>query len=231
MSFMKRAFPAGENAVMEESFSQFVDFEVINDATELVKECELFLSEAQSDIVSLPFNALSRIRNWRVKRRDSKLAGVYENLVPRIQNMERLLRNMIGDVVERKNALRIQARFLQMRLESCIDYNNVMLDRASKPLEELRTIVNKVTAESTSVKNMMAFYGEIMRLKNIESISNGRNFMTWSTRTAMIRSVSDAELMKDVDYQALNLQLSNLREVRELSLSLFSFVSLVCVYI
>ena len=193
-----------------------IDETPIEEADILLQECEIFLSQSKQNILSLPFQAFSRIRNWRQKRRGSKLYTVYESLVPRIRDSEKQLRMLLGDVVEKKNALKIQGRYLQVRLDSCIKFNQEKLIESSKPLDHLRFMVNKLSTESTFVKCMVSFNHEILRLKNIESVSKGKSFVPWPSRGAMSRPVTDNDLAADSDHTILVNKLNGLREVSKL---------------
>lgn len=54
----------------------------------------------------------------------------------------------IGDVVEKKNALRVQAKYLTVRLSTCLQHNKQLLDESESPMEELRAQISALSNES-----------------------------------------------------------------------------------
>ncbi len=191
------------------------DFTPIDEVDNLLNDCNEFLSQSKSELVIIPFSPFSRVRNWRMKRRDNKLFEVYDLLIPRIKNSEKSLRQLIGEIVEKKNALRLQGRHLIARLNSCIKFNRDMSEQISIPEEDFRNTIKQLSDQSAIVKSMMSFNQEVLRLKNVESISKGKTFISWSSRTAMTKPMSDAELAQDSDHPTLTMYLGSLRELRE----------------
>lgn len=198
-----------------DSFSTFVDFRVIEEADLLLEDCESFLVQAQTNMKALPFSAFSTIRNWRAKRRDNQLYNLYELLRPRIKDAENNLRAIIGEVAEKKNALRLQARYLQIRLDSCICYNKEILDNMNNPADDLRGVVNRLTVESSYVKSMVTFNSDLLRQRNVESVNRGKSLVPWSAKNLVARQVTEADLMNDPDHSSLLQRLRMLREHRE----------------
>lgn len=196
-----------------------VDFKPIEDADKLLEECEQFMTQTKAILFTLPFvPAFSRVaagvRNWRSKRRDNKLILTYETLQPRVVATEKILRKIIGEVVEKKTALRLQARHLQVRLEACIFHNKVLLEESNIPLEELRSIVNKLSGESTSLKDMITFNREVLRIRNVEQISKGQNFVRWGSKPTKKKSSAETDIKQDTDHGLIESKLITIREVR-----------------
>lgn len=191
-----------------------VDFKPIEDADKLLVQCEGFIQQAQNG-GNMSFGAFPRFRNWRTKKRDSKLVSMYATLQPKVVEAEQILRGIIGEVVEKKVALRLQARHLQVRLDACILYNKTILERSDGPLENLRGYVNALSGQSAELKSMILFNKEVLRIKHVESISKGKTFVRWggTKQTVKKRNITDAELAADTDHQAIELQLSQLRQV------------------
>ena len=84
---------------------------------------------------------------------------------------------MIGEVVEKKGILRLQARHLQSRLEQCVEHNQALLKASDGPLEDTRNFVNTLSSESTVLKEMMNFNTEILRLKKLEEHTKNLSVM------------------------------------------------------
>lgn len=199
-----------------------VDFTSIDAADKLLGECEAFIDHSQEDIGALPenipFPILSRVsqgvKSWRTKRRDTKLVQDLENLLPRIVQNEKSLRNIMGEVVEKKAALRLQARYLEVRLESCIEHNKDLLSQTNEPLDSLRAEVNVLSEKSAVIKAMMTFNKEVLRIRNVEKISKGQSFVRWGQSAKPQKaSVTEADLAKDADHPVLEAHLVALREV------------------
>jgi hypothetical protein len=196
-----------------------VDFSPIDAADKVLEDCESFIEDSKalaSPVPETSFPILSKvgagIRSWRSKRRDVKLGQSLDILLPRIIQSEKVLRNIIGEVVEKKAALRMQARYLQVRLEVCIAHNKKLLDKTNEPLVMLRSYVNKLSGESTTVKAMMAFNKEVLRIRNVEKVSKGQSFVRWGSKPQKA-AVTEFDLAKDSDHPALDLRLVQLREV------------------
>jgi len=75
--------------------------DVFTVADELIEQCRQLVDAASSAMITVPvpasllqFQAVSRIRQWRSKRRDSRLAAMYEALYPKIKDIEKLLRQV-----------------------------------------------------------------------------------------------------------------------------------------
>lgn len=197
-----------------------VDFKPIEEAEALLEECEQYIQQTKTALFTLPFvPAFSRVaagvRMWRTKRRDNKLIQIYNELQPRVVATEKSLRKIIGEVVEKKGALRVQARHLQVRLEACIKHNKMLLEQSEGPLEELRGIVNKLSGESTALKDMITFNKEVLRIKNVEQISKGQNFVRWGSKPNKKKSVMEVDLKQDPDHTVIETKLVTIREVRE----------------
>lgn len=139
---------------------------------------------------------------------------MYENIQPRVVATEKTLRKIIGEVVEKKGALRLQARHLHVRLEACIKHNKQLLAASDGPLEELRSIVNQLSGESTALKDMITFNKEVLRIRNVEEISKGQNFVRWGARpAAKKKNNAEADLRSDADHGVIEAKLVTIREV------------------
>lgn len=201
-----------------------VDFKPIEEADSLLEECEQFVQQTKTVLFTLPFvPSFNRVRNWRSKRRDNKLMLMYENIQPRVVATEKILRKIIGEVVEKKTALRLQARHLHVRLESCIAHNKELLAASDGPLEELRAIVNQLSGESTALKDMITFNKEVLRIRNVEEISKGQNFVRWGAKPAAKKKNSvESDLKADADHAQIEAKLITIREVGDIHMYIIS---------
>ena len=195
-----------------------VDFKPIEEAEVLLEECEQYIQQTKTALFTLPFvPAFSRVaagvRMWRSKRRDNRLIQMYNELQPRVVTTEKTLRRIIGEVVEKKAALRIQARHLQVRLEACIKHNKLLLEQSEGPLDDLRAIVNKLSSEATALKDMITFNKEVLRIKNVEQISKGQNFVRWGSKPNKKKNVSEVDIKQDSDHSLIETKLITIREV------------------
>lgn len=197
-----------------------VDLAPMGEADALIDSCEEFISQSGQELVVLPFPALSRIRNWRAKQRDNRLSLMYESLQPRVQDLERRLRSMIGDIVEKKRALRTQAHYHEARLQACMQYNNDLLLDSEAPINEIRELVNNLAGASVSVKSMMVFNNELLRQRNAAAVKQGKSFIPWAKRPSAVRPVSENELAADADHPVLKRRLDEIRKVASSDFSL-----------
>ncbi len=194
-----------------------VDYKPIQEADELLAECEQYIEDSKSEVFTLPFASFSRvaanIKAWRTKRKDSKLLTTYHQLQPRILTAEKNLRAVIGEVVEKKGILRLQAKHLQSRLEKCVAHNQSLLRASDGPLEDTRNFVNTLSSESTILKEMMNFNTEVLRLKKLEEHTKNLSVMRWG-KPRHNRQVPEPELNKDDDHNLLEARLLTFRDVR-----------------
>ena len=184
----------------------------------LVTESDDFLgqlSPQQSSTSDLPLPVAKRFFSWRAKRRDEKLLLQFEALYPRIRQSEEYLRDMLNQIVERKLALRDQAKHLLSRLESCILFNSETVNALEITIDELRNLVSNLSFETSVVKSMVSFNAELVRQRVVQSLSRGRMFVNWGSRAVMMRPISDQELNEDNEHPELMRRLTTLREVSQ----------------
>jgi hypothetical protein len=193
-----------------------VDLKPVKDAENLIDECEAFLSSinnqgANPDTYRFP--GLQRMTAWKPKYSGSQMLHHYEKLQPKIQDSEKILRGMLVGIIEKKSALRIQARHLVNRLQACIKCQSELLDKAEKPVKELRNLVNDLANESSNIKLMVTFNNEILRQRNVQAVRQGKSFMPWGKKKSNATVVSEEDLNNDSDYPLLHRRLHELRTV------------------
>lgn len=198
-----------------------VDFKPIEEADQLLVECDRYIEETKQEMFVLPFMPAfsliaSNVRAWRNKRRDSRLMSMFSVLQPRIVNTEKTLRNILGEVVEKKIALRMQAKHLQARLEACITYNKDLLKGTDKPLEETRHYVEMLSNESKLLKDMMVFNKEILRMQAIEKHQKAPA-QRWGHqhRRGGGNVIGDVEFANDPEHKSIEERLVKFREVNK----------------
>ena len=191
----------------------------------IIVECNNYLaqiSQIRDDFESLSaskgiMQAAHKLRQWRSRRRDEKLHAVMHSLLPRIKASEEYLRDFIIQIVEKKLALRDQARYLKCRLDSCINYNGDSIDGQEDLIEEMRNAVNRLSTESTIVKGMVSFNVELVRQRVMETVRHNRTFVSWGSKAVLLRPISEQELAEDADHPLLMGRLNHIREVRGVS--------------
>jgi len=199
---------------------QLVDFSPIQEADQILEECQIFLQQAGDTSFAL-FPLLTRVqtvKNWRMKRRDNRLISVYETLYPRIIASEKKLRQIMGDVVEKKSEIRNQARHLQARLQACIRHNKANLQTTEGPVDELRLLINKLSGESAVMKEMIEFNKELLRFGTVEKVSKGQSFVRWggaASKAPAKKVITESELQKDDTHPEIESKLVALRKLKE----------------
>lgn len=191
------------------------DFKPIEEADKLLAECEKFVQETKTEAL-IPFVPpfaiiANNIRTWRMKRRDTRLTGMFNALQPRIAASEKTLRSIIGEVVEKKAVLRVQARQLLVRLEECAKHNRQLLLSTAVPLEETRTFVNVLSSEAAVLKSMINFNREVLRLRAAQEMSRSPALLRWGMQKA--RGGAELDLSKDEDHVTVEQRLLKFREV------------------
>lgn len=143
----------------------------------LMNESEAFLEQIRS-IPEFEGNYLLKFKAWRSKRRDKNLYLTMTGLIRRIKSAEEQLRDTIIQVVEKKLALRDQARHLKCRLNSCIKYNTNFVQSQEHFVEDMRNNVNGLSSESSDIKAAVAFNCELVRQKIIQTVKQNRTFVS-----------------------------------------------------
>lgn len=194
-------------------------FKPIEDADKLLEECNLFIQEREADMVVLPFAAFSRVaagvRNWRAKQRDAKLSVTYSTLLPRLLETEKTLRKIIGDVVEKKKSLRLQARYLQVRLNTCLQVNKDLLMETETPLEDIRSVIDRLSDESVRLKEMSVFNREILRLRLLSKNKRNKPYAGWgNSKQKPKTTVTESDLANDDDHSHIGFKLDGLRQLK-----------------
>jgi hypothetical protein len=170
-------------------------------------------SSSSQDNSSSMLQAAKKFRQWRSRRRDEKLLITMNSLLPRIKLSEEYLRDLIIQIVEKKLALRDQARHLKHRLDACIAYNSHAISSQEEIIDEMRNSVNALSTESALVKAMVAFNVELVRQKVMETVRNNRTFVSWGSKAVLLRPISEQELSEDADHPTLMTRLNTIREV------------------
>lgn len=160
-------------------------------------------------------NLLTRVAanvfNFR-KKKDTRISTAYSIYLPRILVCEKKLRKVIGEVVEKKIILRLQARHLQARLEACINYNEGLLATTDVPLDDTRNFVNTLSHESAELKNMIAFNLEILRMQQFEE--QQRNLTVLRYNRQNINNLYNENIERDdPDHFYLESRLEEFRKV------------------
>ena len=79
--------PATSTKEVTSSNNEPLNIAKLNDVTNLIKECAVFVDTTKSSL-AIPFAAFERVRQWRVKRRESKAMEACDSLMPRIKETE-----------------------------------------------------------------------------------------------------------------------------------------------
>jgi hypothetical protein len=227
------AIPAPTGSASSYGVHLLVDFRPIEEADQLLEDCKQYVAESQQELYVVPFvptfsRLVSNVRQWRMKRKDARLQSVYDGLLPRVSSCEKELRGIIGDVVEKKSALRLQAKHLQVRLNACIAHNQEQLADSDAPLDETRNYVNLLSDEQTSLKQMLVFNAEVSRLKAAEANAKRHQAMRWgglaknrnnmnNNKKTTAESAAD---MKDEHHSAIEQRLKTCRTVCYISFHL-----------
>ena len=144
----------------------------------LLNESESFLEQINSIPETQEGNYLTKFNAWRSKRRDRYLYLTMKILIRKIKATEEQLRDNIIQIVEKKLALRDQARHLKCRLNSCIEYNTNFVRSQEDFVEEMRQSVNGLSAESSDLKAAVAFNCELVRQSIVQSVKQNRTFVS-----------------------------------------------------
>ena len=156
-----------------------------------------------------------RLRNWRIRRQDSQITTSFDSLFPRLVKAVEETTIVSSEIDEKTIALRDQAAVLKIRLNACMCYNTEYLANRSGMVDEMRLIVDMLSAYSTEIKAMITFNIEVIRQKLVQSVSQGKGFVSWGSRSMLMRPISESELGDDADHVYLMQKLRFIRESKE----------------
>lgn len=188
---------------------------ILAETDELMEKIKGAEQLRKSEVPSILKIHTVRIRAWRQKRLDTTITATYENLFPRMMKAVESTSILVDEVEEKTVALRDQARALKVRLSACVAYNADYLANRGGIVDEMRNVVDSLSAYSSDVKAMITFNVEVIRQKLVQSVSQGRSFVSWGNRAMLLRPISETELGEDADHSFLMQKLRYIRESRE----------------
>lgn len=151
-----------EDPILGYASNFHVNRSCIEAAEDLVKDCDSLYANLQLAQKEQSFVFFKKIRQ---QRRDHQLFSQYESVLPKIKTSEKSLRALIGTIVDRKNLLRTQCSYLQIRVDSCKNYNENKLDEVTIPVVEARRLLSVLLDEVSSYRSMSAFNDEVLLSK------------------------------------------------------------------
>ena len=186
---------------------------ILAETDELMEKIKGAEQLRKSEVPSILKIHTVRIRAWRQRRLDTTITTAYENLFPRMMKAVESTSILVDEVEEKTVALRDQARALKVRLSACVAYNADYLANRGGIVDEMRNVVDSLSAYSSDVKAMITFNVEVIRQKLVQSVSQGRSFVSWGNRAMLLRPISETELGEDADHSFLMQKLRYIREV------------------
>lgn len=135
---------------------------------ELMERCNAYIADANTQLVTIPFSPFKNIKTWREKRNDDRLSIIIADLTPKISDAEKDLRSILMDAMMKKEKLQAYAHECYMQLLACIDFTNMSIFQSEPIVTELRAVVDHITLETDSLKNMVAFNTEIVQQIKIQ---------------------------------------------------------------
>ena len=116
------------------------------------------------------------------KQRDPN--EIYRELNPKVQEVEKGLRETLASITERKSALQDQAKHLMNRLDACILYNVEKLQLLDNFIKDCHKVLSFLNEEYAKVLQMLEFNNELM-IQNSSSTMGGssqgkKSFSAWT---------------------------------------------------
>lgn len=218
------------NLIRREEFGKpviFIDSKPVKDAETVISECEALISLIHQNGTSSSQYVLSSSQSNNnsfqmfhpqtkaIKNRTHSAYAIsmYDKLQPKIFDAEKILRGLLLVIIDKKAVLRTQAKQIVTRLIACIDYQTNLLIKSDTPIQELRDVVNDLANESASVKTMVAFNFELLRLHTAQSARQGKTVLSWARKKNANQGPSDEDLAKDYEHRELHHRLHQLRSV------------------
>ena len=130
--------------------------------------CLLSVADAKTELLKLPFSPFTRIINWRERRKDDRLSAVMEALAPQLTDAERSLRELMVQVMERKETVRRVADECFAQLTACVTFTNKGLAHSEPIVDGLRDLVDAITQETLQLKNMVVFNTDLVKQTRFE---------------------------------------------------------------
>jgi hypothetical protein len=170
----QRGLSSGEPAVGESSVTSSSSIlPTTDDLDEVLADSEHFIEELRASLPlerSMYFSPFKYVMS-KISSSDSsneKLASVYRSLLPKIDGVEAVLRTKVIELIQKKQVLQEQGRFLKTRLDSCIIFNGDMVNSNDHFIDELRDFVGRLSKECTVVNDILMFNTELIRQNLIQ---------------------------------------------------------------
>lgn len=138
------------------------------------------------------------------------LEETYQNLLPRINAIEKKLRVSVSEFSEKRLALMEQGRHLKLRLDACIIHNGDLIKTLDKAVEELRVCIGSMTEHCADVKTALFFNNELIRQKLAQQSSQAGKLASYMAWSFLVRQLTPTELAADSEYQSISSYLRTL---------------------
>ena len=114
------------------------------------------------------------------KQRDPN--EIYRELNPKVQGVEKDLRDTLASITERKSALQDQARHLMSRLDACILFNVERLQIIDTHIKDSQKTLSILNNEYAKVNQMLEFNHELMIQNNSQAMGSQsrKGFSAWT---------------------------------------------------
>ena len=176
--------PLGDQEKEDQSLQNLQNIQnLIEESDTIIKELNKLLPTSRGPMSALfgsvlksGLEILKRKRgSGNQKQRDPN--EIYRELNPKVQRVERDLRETLASITERKSALQDQARLLMSRLDACILYNVERTQLADAFIKDCQKMHSSLNDEFAKVVQMLEFNRELMAQNGSQGT---KNFSAWT---------------------------------------------------
>lgn len=134
---------------------------------------------------------------WRSKKNNVNLAAVYsevlyikyysydclnDKVLEKLRKMEAKIKLLIDNSLKDSSSLVLQAKYLRVRLKSCVDHNQEVCNKELFTYNEASTLLEALRDRERALRSMLLFHDEVDRIRKNTGDSS---YIPWDMRMSV----------------------------------------------
>lgn len=127
-----------------------------------------------------------KIMKWRSKKNNVNLSAMYTEIATKLLKSEEKMKKLIEIAVKDCSSFVLQAKYVRLRLKSCINYNHDLSSVDLFTYNEASAILEAVRDRERALKSMLLFHDEVDRIRKITDMpaTNSGGYIPWDMRVS-----------------------------------------------